>query len=90
MPEEERTDRRQLWLCQPRGTPRGTLSNTLQLPGLQQENKTQTCCQSWEKKKKSPKHSKSKTYMRRGAACTPLGPQSSPSRGRGGSPPPLD
>lgn len=48
MPEEEKTDcSSSASTSPPQETLWGTLSNTPQLPRPQQENETQTYCQSW-------------------------------------------
>lgn len=90
MPGKERTDCRQLWLCwhQPLRDPRrGTLSNTPQLPGLQQKNKTQTCSQSWGKNilKKAQNAATAKLTSGKALPAPPSDPKVAPA---GGSPPP--
>lgn len=85
MPEEERqAEHRQLWLCQhqPPWEPRqGTHSNTPQPPGLQRENKTQTCCQTEGKKAKSRNAATTKPTSGETLPASPPDPTAAPAVG---------
>lgn len=83
MPEEKRTDCRQLWLCrhQPPWDPRGgPFPTPCSCRASGKRIKLKLAAKAGEKKT-NPKRNKSKTYKQRGNTCTPPKPQSSPSQG---------